>query len=54
MAINKATRQIKCEKCSELVQFKKSDNLGKCLRDSMYKDPKNDHCEYGELKNSHT
>jgi hypothetical protein len=48
--MKKDTESIKCNECSEFISFEKTDNLGKCLRDSMYKDSENNSCQFANKK----
>lgn len=41
---------IKCGECSELIMFSRRSDLGKCLRDSMYKNPSRCECPFGTRK----
>lgn len=49
-AAKRSTKHISCKQCSEFIDLQKNENVGKCLRDGMYKDTKADKCEYGSYK----
>lgn len=49
-AARKTTQHIECKQCSEFITLKRNDDIGKCLRDSMYKNLCSDKCEYGRQK----
>lgn len=50
MTAKKNVQFYKCNQCSELVLFNKTATTGKCLRDSMYKNPETDQCQFGKTK----
>lgn len=43
---------IQCNQCKELIVLDRFENIGKCLRDSMYKDPQHDNCMFGQIKHT--
>lgn len=43
---------VKCNECTEFITINRTKTTGKCLRDSMYKDPETGQCQFGRIKNT--
>jgi hypothetical protein len=48
--MEKTIKSAKCSQCREFISFNKSQKVGKCLRDSKYKNPETDGCDFGAGK----